>query len=91
MHRGHDIDGSAVDGRVADLEDALARLPKFRTHAPAFWSDVEVRRLAIASHNERTLDRTLALIGALYGSDRTPSRAALGRFNLLIDRARAAK
>lgn len=70
----------------------LAYLPALGTtkRNPSFWSDVEVRRLVIATHRQMTVQEALAHITAAVGPQRTPSKSALARVWKRLDRAVAA-
>lgn len=50
-----------------------------------FFSDIEVRDLAVASHRQMTLDEAVACITERFGPSRAPSRSALHRFWQRLD------
>ena len=54
---------------------------------PAFWSDVEVRNFLIDSHRQMTLGEAVSQVRQRFGSDRTPSRSAVGRLWQILDAA----
>ncbi len=53
---------------------------------PKFWSDLPVREAAIALHRRVTLDQAVDQLTEQFGPERAPSKSALGRLWLLIDR-----
>lgn len=53
---------------------------------PKFWSDLPVREAAIALHRRVTLDQAVDQLIEQFGDGRAPSKSALGRLWLLIDR-----
>lgn len=70
----------------------LAHLPlmpsRKRMRMPQFWADMEVRELVVRLHRQTTIDGALAAIEQQLGAERMPSRSALGRFWMELDRAR---
>jgi hypothetical protein len=62
------------------------RVPQGRRHRlPSFWGDVEVRRSMIVLHRQSTIDAVHTLLEGHFGTARTPSRSAIGRFWKLLD------
>lgn len=92
----------ATGGRMVRIQSAPAEAATALTHAvevwssqtrqtrPAFWSDVEVRGLVLATHRQMTLDEAHSLIVARCGAERAPSRSAVHRFWKRLDRLRGA-
>lgn len=66
---------------LADDQVVLAQLPPVGSvrRNPAFWSDIEVRRLAVMSHRQMTIAEALVFISREVGNERTPSKSALAR------------
>lgn len=55
-----------------------------------YWQDHEVRALMIALHRQMTLANAVEEIAASVGSERAPSKSALGRIWKQLDKARGA-
>ena len=92
----------ATGGRMVRIQSEPAEAATALTHAvevwsgqshqrrPAFWSDVEVRGLVLATHRQMEISEARDLIIARCGAERAPSRSAIGRFWLRLDRLRGA-
>lgn len=52
---------------------------------PNFWSDIEVREMAILLHRQTQIDEAREAISRAYGEGRTPSRSSLHRFWANLD------
>lgn len=78
-----------VEERVAFVERNWTRLRGSRKHKPHFWHDVEVRRFLIAEHGFMTMDMARAQTVRRFGTDRAPSRTAIGRFWQALDKLTA--
>ena len=76
--------------RVSDTE-LFAPLPTLGStnRMPSLWSDLEVRRLMLATHRQMTVESALATICHALGPDRTPSKSALARIWKRLDRRQA--
>lgn len=61
-----------------------------RQRRPKFWGDMEVRGLVLATHRQMSVDEVHALIVERCGAERAPSRSAIHRFWLRLDRLKAA-
>jgi hypothetical protein len=69
--------------RIAAVE---RRLPaQGRGGLPPFWPDIDVRRFLIVQHGFLTLDMAREQLVQRVGSQRTPSRSAIGRFWQKLD------
>lgn len=68
--------------------DAARLRPPRRGRPPAFWSDVAVREVVIATHRQMTIDEALAAIVSQFGKERAPSRSALARYWKYLDSIR---
>jgi hypothetical protein len=55
-------------------------------HRPKFWRDAEVRSFVIHSHRRSTLDEASAEARKLFGPERAPSKSAINRVWLRIDK-----
>ena len=70
--------------RIAMME---RRVPmQGRVHLPGFWADADVRRFLIVQHGFMTLDMARGQLLAFYGPKRAPSRSAIQRFWVVLDR-----
>jgi hypothetical protein len=67
----------------------LAFLPANGTarRNPDFWNDLEVRRLALATHRQMTIEQARASIIEAVGAERCPSKSALARVWMRLDKA----
>lgn len=87
-----DVKTRASKRRGADeLAYAVVQLPAVGStrRNPAFWSDMEVRRLVIETHRQMTMEEARAAIAEVVGDARTPSKSALARVWLRLDKAGA--
>lgn len=89
--------------RFAPLEEAARRLEPAEEQAlalalapvwangqrPKFWSDFDVRVLMVRTHRQMRIEEARGLCAERYGPARTPSRSALCRLWLALDRVRA--
>jgi hypothetical protein len=84
------LESRSVAGGSTALGYALAELPPLRNtrRNPDFWADLEVRQLVIECHRQMTIAQALALITSKVGGDRTPSKSALARAWIRLDRAK---
>ena len=53
---------------------------------PKFFSDIDVRTRLIELHREVSVATAIALLTDEFGADRTPSRSAISRFWIYLDR-----
>jgi hypothetical protein len=61
-----------------------------RASRPKFWGDVEVRGLMLSAHRQMTVDEAKDKCVLAYGIERSPSRSAIHRFWLRLDRLKLA-
>ena len=78
---------------VADAQRFARALPhlleaKGRMRMPGFWADFDVRTILIATHRQMTFDDVRRLLFDNFSADRVPSRGAIGRFWLELDKVR---
>ena len=71
--------------RVAFVERNLVA-QRGRRRLPHFWPDADVRRMLIAERDFLTIDMARARALSMLGPKRAPSRSAIGRFWLMIDK-----
>lgn len=76
-----------------DLQAMEAALGPFfgNGRRPNFWSDADVRRFAFEAHRQMTIENFRAACAERFGPARTPSKSAISRFWLVMDRARNAR
>lgn len=73
------------------LASAVATMPVWgnrRQRRPNFWPDIEVRELLTAFHRQVTIDGVRAVCAAKFGAARTPSKSAVARYWLVLDKVR---
>ncbi|WP_413206740.1 hypothetical protein [Rhodospirillum sp. A1_3_36] len=71
------------------LSDAATHFPIWLNgRRPGFWSDTEVREAVTRLHREVTINAAVSMLIDQFGSARTPSRSALGRYWRRLDEAR---
>lgn len=84
----------ALRGEIAALRAELSKAPKpitgdeiFWPHGrrPKFWRDIPVRTEVIALHRQMIIDAAFKQLTEKFGTERAPSKSAIGRTWQLID------
>lgn len=85
------MEASSLEQDVLPGGYVLAFLPALGStrRNPSFWSDLDVRRMVIATHRQMTIEEARARIASKLGADRTPSKSALARAWKRLDKALA--